>query len=141
MNYQYRAFGVPSLGFKRGLEQDLVITPYATIMALPFATRVGLDDLHRMEALGARGQYGYYEAIDCTTERIPEDKKYMVIRSFMAHHQGMSLLALANLMLPHKMYERFHHDKRVQAAELVLQERIPTRTSIAGTPLSGYTDT
>jgi cyclic beta-1,2-glucan synthetase len=130
MNYQYRAFGVPTLGFKRGLEQDLVITPYATIMALPFATREGLDDLHRMEALGARGQYGYYEAIDCTTERIPEDKKRMVIRSFMAHHQGMSLLALANLLLPHKMYERFHRDKRVQAAELLLQERIPVRSAI-----------
>jgi cyclic beta-1,2-glucan synthetase len=83
-----------------------------------------------MESLGARGQYGYYEAIDYTSERMPTDRTYMVIRSFMAHHQGMSMLALANLLLPHKMYERFHRDKRMHAAELILQERIPTQSAV-----------
>ncbi|MBF7083236.1 glycosyl transferase family 36 [Desulfallas sp. Bu1-1] len=134
MNYQYRAFGVPGLGFKRGLEQDLVVAPYATILALPFAKRQGLEDLRKLEELGARGKYGYFEAIDFTTERLPQDRTSMVIRSFMAHHQGMSLLALANLLLPRKMYERFHRDKRVQAAELLLQERIPARPKIIKHP-------
>lgn len=125
MNYQYRAFGVPGLGFKRGLEQDLVVAPYATIMALPFSKRQVQEDLRKMEKLGARGKYGYYEAIDFTPERMPKDRNYMIIRSFMAHHQGMSLLTLANMLLPSKMYDRFHRDKRVQAAELLLQERVP----------------
>ncbi|WP_137669679.1 GH36-type glycosyl hydrolase domain-containing protein [Paenibacillus naphthalenovorans] len=134
MNYQYRAFGVPGLGFKRGLEQDLVVAPYAAILALPFAKRQGLKDLRKMEELGARGKYGYYEAIDFTSERMPNNETCMVIRSFMAHHQGMSLLALANILLPVKMYERFHRDKRVQAAELLLQERIPAHPKIIRRP-------
>ncbi|MHB8984685.1 MAG: GH36-type glycosyl hydrolase domain-containing protein [Eubacteriales bacterium] len=134
MNYQYRAFGVPGLGFKRGLEQDLVVAPYATILALPFAKRQGLEDLRKMKELGACGKYGYYEAIDFTSERLLKDQTSMVIQSFMAHHQGMSLLALANLLAPIKIYERFHRDKRVQAAELLLQERIPARPKIIKHP-------
>jgi hypothetical protein len=129
MNYQYRAFGVPGLGFKRGLEEDLVVAPYATVMALPFAMREGMKDLIRMEKLGARGQYGFYEAIDFTAGRMPKGDTCKVIRSFMAHHQGMSLLSLANLLLPRKMYDHFHSDKRVQAAELLLKERIPALVS------------
>ncbi|OAS14847.1 GH36-type glycosyl hydrolase domain-containing protein [Paenibacillus oryzisoli] len=136
MNYQYRAFGVPGLGFKRGLEQDLVLAPYATVMALPFALREGLHDLLRMEKLGARGKYGFYEAIDFTPERMPEGETSKVIRSFMAHHQGMSLLTLANVLLPSKMYDYFHHDKRVQAANLLLQERLPARDSLMKRELS-----
>ncbi len=134
MNYQYRAFGVPGLGFKRGLEQDLVVAPYATILALPFAKREGFEALRRLEGLGARGKYGYYEAIDFTSERLPKDQTRVVIRSFMAHHQGMSLLALANLLLPRNIIERFHRDKRVRAAQLLLQERIPVRPRIIKHP-------
>ncbi|WP_313998015.1 GH36-type glycosyl hydrolase domain-containing protein [uncultured Paenibacillus sp.] len=137
MNYQYRAFGVPGLGFKRGLEQDLVLAPYATVMALPFAMRDGLRDLLRMEKLGARGPYGFYEAIDFTPGRMPEGETCKVIRSFMAHHQGMSLLTLANMLLPGKMYDYFHRDKRVRAAELLLIERIPPRAAILNRELSG----
>ena len=114
MNYQYRAFGVPGLGFKRGLEQDLVVAPYATILALPYAQRQGLTDLNRLEVLGARGKYGYFEAVDFTTERLPKNRTNIVIRSFMAHHQGMSLLALANLLAPKKIIERFT-TKRVRS--------------------------
>jgi cellobiose phosphorylase len=134
MNYQYRAFGVPGLGFKRGLEQDLVVAPYATILALPFAKRQVLDDLRKMQELGARGKYGFYEAIDFTSQRLPKNETGMVIRSFMSHHQGMSLLALSNLLAPKKIYQRFHRDKRVQAAELLLQERIPARPNIIKHP-------
>lgn len=130
MNYQYRAFGVPGLGFKRGLEQDLVVAPYAAIMALPFAERQGLEDLAKLESMGVRGTYGFYEAVDYTPERMPENSRSMIIRSFMAHHQGMSLLTLANLLLPKKVYDRFHQDKRVQSAELLLKERIPARPAV-----------
>ncbi|SFM00089.1 GH36-type glycosyl hydrolase domain-containing protein [Pelosinus propionicus] len=134
MNYQYRAFGVPGLGFKRGLEQDLVVAPYATILALPFAKRQGMQALQKLDELGARGKYGYYESIDFTSERLPKKQSSRVIRSFMAHHQGMSLLALANLLAPRTIIERFHHDKRVRAAELLLQERIPARPNIIKHP-------
>ena len=79
-----------------------------------------------MEKLGARGQYGFFEAIDFTAGRMPQGESCKVIRSFMAHHQGMSLLTLANMLLPSKMYDYFHRDKRVQAAELLLIERIPS---------------
>ncbi|MCR2804441.1 GH36-type glycosyl hydrolase domain-containing protein [Paenibacillus soyae] len=127
LNYQYRAFGVPGLGFKRGLEQDLVLAPYATIMALPYAPKEGLRSLRRMEELGGRGQYGYYEAMDFTPRRLKQDGRHAVIRSFMAHHQGMSLLTLSNLLLPQSMIDRFHRNKEVRAAELLLQERIPRR--------------
>ncbi|MCA0758467.1 glycosyl transferase family 36 [Paenibacillus sp. N4] len=126
MNYQYRAFGVPGLGFKRGLEEDLVLAPYATVMALPFARKEGLQALRELEELGGRGKYGFYEALDFTQKRMPAGKRYMVIRSFMAHHQGMSLLTLSNLLLPKTMYERFHSNKEVRAAELLLQERSPS---------------
>lgn len=132
MNYQYRAFGVPGLGLRKGLERDLVVSPYAAILALPYAGKEGLRALNEMERLGARGQYGFYEAIDFTAERLPRNRTCMVVRSFMSHHQGMSMLTLANLLLPHKMYERFHRNKEVQAAELLLQERVPDKPKYVG---------
>ena len=134
MNYQYRAFGVPGLGFKRGLEQDLVVAPYATILALPFAKGTALNTLKKFEQLKARGKYGFYEAMDFTKRRLPKNKEFMVVRSFMAHHQGMSLLTLANVLLPKKMYERFHRNKEIRSAELLLQERIPKRPKLIQHP-------
>lgn len=135
MNYQYQAFGVPGLGFKRGLEQDLVVAPYATIMALPYAQQQGLMNLDRLEKLGARGEYGYYEAIDYTLTRMPNNQERSIIMSFMAHHQGMSLLTLANILLPHKMFNRFHNNKYVRSVELLLQERIPLNPRILERPI------
>ncbi|HZG56247.1 GH36-type glycosyl hydrolase domain-containing protein [Paenibacillus sp.] len=134
LNYQYRAFGVPGLGFKRGLEEDLVLAPYATVMAMPYAKRESLASLKRMEALGARGKYGYYEALDFTPKRMPEGKKHVVIQSFMAHHQGMSFLTLSNLLLKRTMIDRFHRDKEVRAAELLLQERLPAKPALIKHP-------
>ncbi|GMK41557.1 hypothetical protein PCCS19_46140 [Paenibacillus sp. CCS19] len=140
MNYQYRAFGVPGLGFQRGLEEDLVLAPYATIMAIPYAKREALEALGRMEEMGARGEHGYYEAIDCTAKRMPEGQSNVVIRSFMVHHQGMSLLTLANELNPRTMIDRFHADKRVQAAELLLQERMPDKPAIIADSAKSYTE-
>lgn len=134
MNYQYRAFGVPGLGFKRGLEQDLVVAPYATIFALPFAKSEGLNALKKIEQIGGRGKYGFYEAIDFTRERLPKDQKRVIIQSYMAHHQGMSMLTLANMLLPKTMYGRFHRNKQVRSAELLLQERIPKKAKVIKHP-------
>ncbi|GMA49823.1 hypothetical protein GCM10025857_11800 [Alicyclobacillus contaminans] len=128
-NYQYRAFGVPGLGLDRGLEQQLVTAPYAALLALPFAGEVALEALRKYERLGAMGPYGYYEAVDFTKRRLPPGSRHEVVKSFMAHHQGMGLLAIANLLCDESIIRRFHAHPNVRAAELLLQERAPTRVS------------
>ncbi len=124
-NYQYRAFGVPGLGFKRGLADDLVIAPYATVMALMVAPEAACDNLRRLERDGHRGHYGFYEAIDYTPDRLPPDRDHVTVRSYMAHHQGMALLSLAYLLCDRPMQRRFLADPAFRATELLLQERIP----------------
>ena len=125
LNYQYRAFGVPGLGLKRGLADDLVVAPYASMMALMVAPGPACDNLQRLAAAGAAGRYGLYEAIDYTAARLPRGQKAAVVRSFMAHHQGMGLLALAHLLLERPMQRYFEADARLQATLLLLQERAP----------------
>lgn len=124
-NYLYRAFGVPDLGFKRGLSEDLVIAPYATVMALMVAPEAAFQNLQRLTAEGAKGRYGFYEAIDYTKSRLPRHATKTIIYSFMAHHQGMSLLALSYLLHNQPMQRRFQADPLIQATTLLLQERIP----------------
>ncbi|MET1162626.1 MAG: glucoamylase family protein, partial [Pseudoxanthomonas sp.] len=129
MNYQYRAFGVPGLGLKRGLGQDLVIAPYATMMALMVSPEAACLNLQRLTELGFSGRYGMYEAIDYTPSRVPRGQDHAVIRSFMAHHQGMGFLALDYLLRDQPMQKRFMADAEFQATLLLLQERIP-RTGV-----------
>ncbi|WP_238346170.1 GH36-type glycosyl hydrolase domain-containing protein [Luteimonas saliphila] len=129
MNYQYRAFGVPGLGLKRGLAQDLVIAPYASMMALMVAPEAACQNLERLTASGFGGLFGLYEAIDYTPARLPRGQTHAVIRSFMAHHQGMGLLALDYLLRDQPMQKRFVDDPEFQATLLLLQERIP-RTGV-----------
>ena len=125
LNYQYRAFGVPGLGLKRGLAEDLVIAPYATAMALMIAPRAACENLQRLALEGREGAYGFYEAVDYTPSRLPPDETSATIRSFMAHHQGMSLLALVNLLQDYPMQRRFMACPLLKAADLLLQERVP----------------
>ena len=125
MNYQYRAFGVPTLGLKRGLSQDKVIAPYASMMALMVAPAHACENLQRLVGDGYEGDYGLFEAIDFTASRLPRGKDEAVIRSFMAHHQGMGFLALAYLLLDQPMQRRFTADPQIQATLLLLQERVP----------------
>ncbi|HEU4595677.1 MAG TPA: glucoamylase family protein [Pyrinomonadaceae bacterium] len=125
LNYQYGPFGVPGLGFKRGLSEDLVVTPYATMLAALVEPRRALANLRRLAREGALARYGFYEAIDYTPERLPQTQQRAVIRAFMAHHQGMSLVALDNLLNRDVMQRRFHAEPLVQATELLLQERVP----------------
>lgn len=125
LTYQYRAFGVPGLGFKRGLVDDLVIAPYATAMALMVAPQQACLNLQRLADAGFSGRYGYYEAIDYTRCRVPHGQNSAIVQSYMAHHQGMSLLSLAYVLLGKPMQRRFQSDPQFQATELLLQERIP----------------
>ena len=125
LNYQYSTFGVPGLGLKRGLAKDLVIAPYATALAAMVEPRTALANLKRLEQLGALGPYGFYESLDYTPTRLRENEKFAMVRSYMAHHQGMSLVAFSNVVHPGLMRRRFHMDPLVQAGELLLQERTP----------------
>lgn len=127
--YQYRAFGVPGLGLKRGLSEDLVVAPYATLLALPFEPAAACANITRLISREqALGTYGLYEAIDYTPARVPRDKDRVVIQSYMAHHQGMSLLALSHLLHGAPMVRRFMSDPRVRATAMLLQERVPDVT-------------
>ncbi len=125
--YQYRAFGVPGLGFKRGLGDDLVIAPYASALALMVRPREACHNLQTLAGLGFVGTHGYYEAIDYTPSRVTRDKNHAIVRSFMAHHQGMSLLAFAYVLLDQPMQRRFMSDPLAKATELLLQERVPKK--------------
>ncbi|HJR60006.1 MAG TPA: glucoamylase family protein [Vicinamibacterales bacterium] len=135
-NYQYRGFGVPGLGLKRGLAEDLVVAPYASLLATPLVPTDVLRNLERLARLGMSGRYGFYEAIDFTPGRVPEGPaRGVVLPTFMAHHQGMILVAIDNALHDFPMQRRFHDDPRVQAADLLLQERIPHQVPLRNPPI------
>ena len=123
--YQYRAFGVPGLGLRPGLIEDLVIAPYASALALMVAPEAACRNLERLADDGRQGAYGFYEAIDYTPSRLPPGRDGVTVRQFMAHHQGMSLLSLEYVLLDKPMQRRFLDDPMLRAADLLLQERIP----------------
>jgi cyclic beta-1,2-glucan synthetase len=127
--YQYRSFGVPGLGFKRGLEEDRVLAPYASILAVSIAPRAVVDNVVALEAVGMLGTYGLFEALDLTKERAlshgEHDLPMTIVRSYMAHHQGMLLVALGNALNARSMVDRFHSDALVETGEALLNERPP----------------
>jgi cyclic beta-1,2-glucan synthetase len=123
--YQYSNFGVPGLGLKRGLSENAVVAPYATALATMVEPAASARNFARLAAVGASGRYGFHEALDYTRSRLPEGKDCAVVRAFMAHHQGMTVVAIANALLDAEMRARFHAEPIVQATELLLQERTP----------------
>lgn len=130
--YQYRSFGVPGLGFKRDLENDLVVSPYSTALALaidPNAAIKNLKMLERNESL--LSNYGYYESIDFTRQSTPHGKRGVTVYAFMAHHQGMSFLAINNLLNDNILRKRFHANPRVSGMESLLYEKPPLSPGIA----------
>ncbi|MBC7745648.1 MAG: cyclic beta 1-2 glucan synthetase [Flavobacterium sp.] len=129
LNYQYKSFGVPGIGFKRGLGEDLVISPYSTILALMVAPKDAYSNLQVLKEEGYEGDYGFYEAIDYTAARLLKKQKSVVIKSFMSHHQGMSLLALSYLLHNRPMQKRFESEVHLKSTLLLLQERIPRVTT------------
>ena len=124
-NYQYRAFGVPDLAIKRDVPEDLVVAPYASLLGLSLQPQAVLANLTRLEALHLLGRFGLFEAIDYTKARLPPGEQHAIVQSYMAHHQGMILLAACNYLSSDVMVRRFHADERVQSIELLLQEKIP----------------
>jgi cellobiose phosphorylase len=138
-HYQYRAFGVPGLGLKRGLSTDLVVAPYATALASLVTPPAAVRNLERLAELDLDGQFGFCEAIDYTPRSRDLDSsadataRPVVVRAYFAHHQGMSIVALANVICRDTFVERFHADPRVQATEPLLQERVP-REAILSEP-------
>lgn len=123
LNYQYKAFGVPGIGLKRGLVNELVIAPYATVMALQVDLKGAFDNIKSLIGFGMEGRYGFYESIDYTRERLQGEKKEALVKCFMVHHEGMSLMALDNILRNGIFQERFHRIPKVKAAELLLQEK------------------
>ncbi|APR95193.1 hypothetical protein PATSB16_18510 [Pandoraea thiooxydans] len=125
LTYQYADFGIPELGLKRGLAQHLVIAPYATLLAAMYDTRAAVANFKQLDAAGGRGIFGYYDAIDFTPSRLPENRSVAPVRTYMTHHQGMSLVALGNVLFDDVMRRRFHRQPIVRAADLLLQEPRP----------------
>ncbi len=131
LTYQYSDFGVPGLGLKRGLFEDVVVAPYATALAAMVDPRAALDNIAYLAEAGADGAYGFYEALDFTPSRLPEQAKVAVVRAYMAHHQGMTIVSLGNVVHHGLTQRRFHAHPMIQAAELLLQERTPRSVSVA----------
>ena len=127
--YQYSNFGVPGLGLKRGLRENAVIAPYATALAAMVDPRSAMRNFERLTAVGARGRYGFYEALDYTRSRLPDGAQVAIVRAYMAHHQGMTIVAIADVLLDGKMRARFHAEPSIRATELLLQERAPRDVS------------
>jgi len=122
-NYQYFAFGLPKLALRKGATDALVISPYSTFLALPVDPAAALHNLRRMASLGWMGVHGFYESADFTSAPRKWFRRYQLVRCWMAHHQGMSLLAVANFLLEGVVQEWFHSDPRVMATELLLHEK------------------
>ncbi|MBK8817262.1 MAG: phosphorylase [Methylococcaceae bacterium] len=136
--YQYSAFGVPGLGMKRGLGDELVIAPYATALGAMYLPHDAVDNFARLEKEGALGEFGFYEALDFTPIRLAEGQRVAVVRCYMAHHQGMSLVAFSNVVHDGAMRHFFHSAPLIQAADLLLQERIPNGAETSDiTPTQG----
>jgi cyclic beta-1,2-glucan synthetase len=124
-NYQYRAFGVPGMGFQRGLGDDLVIAPYASLMAIGYDPHAVVRNLAGLIERNIIGLYGVYESIDFTTDRLLLDETSAVVSEYMTHHQGMILMAMVNFFHDDIMVRRMHSDPRIQSVELLLQEQVP----------------
>jgi cyclic beta-1,2-glucan synthetase len=132
--YQYSSFGVPDLGYKRGLGEDAVIAPYAAALAAMVDPQAAAENFRRMAKEGARGRFGWYEALDYTPSRVPEGAKVGIVRAYMAHHQAMSIVAILNALTGGMMRRRFHAEPIIRATELLLQERMPRDIAVARPP-------
>jgi cyclic beta-1,2-glucan synthetase len=132
-NYQYKAFGIPGLGLKRGLGDEVVVAPYATALALTIDPRASTANLRHLALLGLESEYGFFDAIDFTNRESEPGQSGshgsgVVVQVYLAHHEGMTLVALANALAGDRMVQRFHADPRVQATALLLQERVPRQS-------------
>ncbi len=129
-NYQYKAFGIPWLGLKRGLADEMVVSSYGTIMAINDAPVDTIENIKRLEKEGMYGKYGFYESIDYTLNRLRKGEKSAVVKTYMAHHQGLILLSLDNLFNKNILQTRFMNNPEIEAVEILLEERMPENVII-----------
>ncbi|MGH9647914.1 MAG: glucoamylase family protein, partial [Bryobacteraceae bacterium] len=134
--YQYRAFGVPDLAIQPDPDEEPVVAPYASMLALMIDPQSAIPNLQQLDSLGLDGPMGFYESIDFSRESKRDGRPGVVIYAYMAHHQGMSLIAIGNLLHHGAMQRRFHADPRIRAVESLLYERIPITKAIRGEPYS-----
>ena len=128
-NYQYKAFGIPWLGLKRGLDEDIVISPYSTFLSLEDKLEEGVENLKKIESNGGYGKYGFYEAIDYTLLRVGKSGK-AIVKTYMAHHQGLILLSINNVLRNNILRKRFNKNPEIEATNILLQERMPIQLII-----------
>ena len=125
-NYQYKAFGIPWLGLKRGLEKDLVISPYSTFLSIEYNSEKAIDNLKRLEKIGMLGKYGFYESIDYTVGRRQLGNP-VIVKTYMAHHQALSFLSVNNFINSNILRKRFNNNPEIEAVDILLQERMPSQ--------------
>ena len=124
-NFQYKAFGIPWLGFKRGLENDFVISPYSTFLSLEDSHKLGIENLRWLEYEGLTGKYGFYEAVDYTKSRLKDNNEKEIVKTYMAHHQGLILLSINNIINNNILKKRFNKNPEIEAVDVLLQEKMP----------------
>ncbi len=129
-NYQYKAIGIPWLGLKRGLEEDMVVASYASIMALSRMPKAVLQNIKKLDSLGMNQQYGFYESVDYTPIRMPKGKNYAIVKTYMAHHQALILLSINNFFHQNILQKRFSTNPEIKAVEILLQETMPEKRII-----------
>ena len=129
-NYQYKAFGIPWLGLRRGLEEDMVVSSYAIFLSLMYDAKGAIENLRRLERQGMYAEYGFYESIDYTLARLKYGEMYETVKTYMAHHQGLILLSINNLINDRILVTRFSSNPEIEAIDILLQERMPEKAII-----------
>ena len=129
-NYQYKAFGIPWLGLKRGLEDDMVVSAYGIFLSMIYDPKAAIENLKQLEKQEMYGEYGFYESIDYTISRLKYGKSYEPVKTYMAHHQGLILLSINNLINDKILVKRFSRNPEIEAIDILLQERMPDKAII-----------
>ena len=126
-NYQYKAFGIPWLGLKRGLADEFVVSSYGSILAIDDMPQDVIKNMQLLEQYGMKDKYGFYESIDFTPDRVEKNKKASVVKTYMAHHQGLILLSINNFFNNNILQKRFMQNPEMEAVSILLQERKPEK--------------
>ena len=129
-NYQYKAFGIPWLGLKRGLDEDIVISPYSVFLSLIYDATSSIKNIRELEKEGMLGEYGFYESVDYTTSRLNANEKKRIVKTYMAHHQGLILLSINNFINSNVLVKRFSNNPEIEAVDILLQERMPKKAIV-----------
>ena len=129
-NYQYKAFGIPWLGLKRGLDEDMVVSPYSIFLSMPYNINLAIENLQRLEKEDMLDKYGFYESIDYTISRLKYGETSKAVKTYMAHHQGLILLSINNIISNDILVKRFSKNPEIEAVDILLQERMPEKAII-----------